>query len=79
VYVSKLDELEPAMETSSNVFHLFPEVTYPAAQKAMDLLVGGLSSLGNAGLGIDRKTARRFGLGIFETLGVGGITRCLSV
>ncbi len=79
VYATKLDELEPAMETSSNLFHLFPEVTYPAAQKAMDLLVDGLSSLGNAGLGIDKKTERLFGLGIFETLGVGGITRCLSV
>lgn len=78
VYVSKLDEVEPLMENSSNIFHLFPEVTYPAAQRAMDLLVDGLLSLGKAGLGIDRKTARFLSLGIFETLGVGELTKCLS-
>ncbi|MBM4102444.1 MAG: hypothetical protein FJ263_00125 [Planctomycetes bacterium] len=78
LYVEKLNAIEPDIRVSSNIFGLFPDAVYPAADKARELLTDGLLSLGSAGLGINKAVARRLSLTMFETLGVGELTKCLS-
>lgn len=75
---AKLREMEPSMDVASNVFELFPEVVHPAADKALELLTGGLLSLGSAGLGISRAAAVHLSFSMFDVLGVGELTLCLS-
>ena len=77
--VAVLHAIEPDIDGSSNIFDLFPDVVYPAADRALNLLTGGLSSLGAAGLGVSGTIARHLSLGMFHVLGVGGLTTCLSV
>lgn len=79
MYVEKLIEIGPVIDGSSNIFYLFPDVVRPAAEQALGLLTGGLLSLGSAGLGINRAAAAALSLGMFETLGVGELTACLSL
>jgi hypothetical protein len=79
LYVAKLQRIEPDINVSSNIFGLFPDAVYPAADKAKELLTGGLMSLGSAGLGINRTAAKFLSRGMFEILGVGELTKCLSV
>lgn len=77
-YVEKLHKIEPDINVSSNIFSLFPDAVYPAADKAVELLTDGLLSLGSAGLGINKTSAKFLSLGMFDVLGVGGLTKCLS-
>jgi len=70
-YVKKLIEVGPKIDVSSNIYSMFPDVVYPAANKAMELLTGGLLSLDGAGLGINKTAAIVLSYGMFETLGVG--------
>jgi hypothetical protein len=79
LYVEKLSQIEPDINVSSNIFDLFPDAVCPAADKAVELLTDGLLSLGSAGLGISRPVARHISLGMLDVLGVGGLTKCLSV
>ena len=79
VYVEKLIEIGPVIDGSSNIFHLFPDVVRPAADRALGLLTSGLLSLGSAGLGINKAAAVPLSLSMFETLGVGELTACLSL
>ena len=79
MYIETLREIEPVIDVSSNVFHLFPDVVRPAADRALGLLTNGLLSLGLAGLGINRAAAVLLSLSMFETLGVGELIVCLSV
>jgi hypothetical protein len=79
LYVAKLHRIEPDINVSSNIFGLFPDAVYPAADKAVELLTDGLMSLGSAGLGINRTEAKFLSHGMFEILGVGELTKCLSV
>lgn len=79
LYVAKLHRIEPDINVSSNIFGLFPDAVYPAADKAMELLTDGLLSLGSAGLGINRNAAKILSLGMFEVLGVGELTKCFSI
>jgi hypothetical protein len=78
VYVDKLRRIRPDIDQDSNIHELFPDVVHPAAERAMGLLSGGLLSLGRAGLGIDKASATAMSLGMFETLGVGELARCVS-
>jgi hypothetical protein len=78
LYVAKLHQIEPDIDVSSNIFELFPNAVCPAAERAVKLLTNGLVSLGSAGLGISRPVARHISLGMFDVLGVGGLTKCLS-
>jgi iron-sulfur cluster repair protein YtfE (RIC family) len=79
LYVAKLDQIEPDIDVSSNIFELFPNAVHPAADRAVKLLTDGLLSLGSAGLGISRPAARHISLGMFDVLGVGGLTKCLNI
>jgi len=79
VSVEKLNTIGPEIDGSSNIFHLFPDVVCPAAEKAMNLLTSGLLSLGSAGLGINKAAAVLLSLSMFETLGVGELITCLSL
>lgn len=78
LYVEKLDRIGPDINVSSNILGLFPDAVYPAADKAVELLTDGLMSLGSAGLGINRTAAKFLSIGMFEVLGVGELTKCLS-
>jgi hypothetical protein len=79
LYVAKLGQIEPDINGSSNIFSLFPDAVYPAADRALGLLTNGLLSLGSAGLGINKAAAKLLSLGMFEVLGVGELRKCLSV
>jgi hypothetical protein len=79
IYVAKLNDIESVINVDSNVYNLFPDIVHPAADKALQYLTNGLVLLGSAGLWIDQNTAKFFGLGMFEILGVGELTQCLSV
>jgi hypothetical protein len=78
LYVAKLHQIQSDIDGSSNLFELFPDAVNPAADRAVKLLTDGLLSLGSAGLGISRPVARHISLGMFDVLGVGGLTKCLS-
>jgi len=78
LYLAKLHEIESVIDVNSNVFHLFPDVVRPAADKALQFLTDGLLSLGSAGLGINRNAAKFLSLGMFDILGVGELIQCLS-
>lgn len=75
----KLDGQSSVDYDASNVFGLFPDVVRPAAEKAAGLLSEGLLALGSAGLGINKAAAVLLSFSMFETLGVGALTACLSV
>lgn len=79
LYLAKLHTIESDIDVSSNIFELFHDAVCPAADRALNLLNDGLLSLGSAGLGIHKAAARQLGLGMFQVLGVGGITKCLNV
>ncbi|MDO8301755.1 MAG: hypothetical protein Q7T18_00785 [Sedimentisphaerales bacterium] len=79
IYLAKLSEIENAIDGSSNIFEMFPEVVHPAADKAMGLLSDGLLMLSDAGLGVGKQMARVLALSMFNVLGVGELTQCLSV
>lgn len=77
LYLAKLHEIETVIDINSNIFNLFPDIVHPAADRGLQLLTDGLMSLGAAGLGIDRKSARFLSLGMFDILGVGELVQCL--
>jgi hypothetical protein len=77
-YLTKLREVEHSIDGSSNIFDMFPEVVHPAADKAMGLLSEGLLMLSDAGLGVGKQMARVLALSMFNVLGVGELTQCLS-
>jgi len=79
IYIAKLAEIETVIESSSNISNLFPEVVEPAALKSLELLRDGLLMLNDAGLGIDKKTAKHLSLSMFEVLGVGDLIQCANV
>lgn len=78
LYADSLENIRSEISEESDIHALFPDAVHPAAERAMGLLCGGLLSLGQAGLGIDRASATAMSLGMFETLGVGELTRCVS-
>jgi len=78
ICLAKLSEIENVIDGSSNIFDLFPEVVHPSADKAMRLLTDGLLLLSDAGLGVGKQMARVLALSMFNVLGVGELTQCLS-
>jgi hypothetical protein len=79
IYLAKLSEIETVIDGSSNIFDMFPDVVHPAADKAAELLHNGLSMLDTAGLGVGKQMAKVLALSMFNVLGVGELTQCLTL
>lgn len=78
-YIQKLQRMQGDVSVDANIYDQFPDVVTPAASRACGLLNGGLLSLGRAGLSIESGQAQILSLGMFETLGVGGLVQCLNL
>ncbi len=69
-YVLHLKKIRTKIDISSKIFSDFPEVVYPAAELAGDLLNEGLMLLGTAGLGIGKCNIEAMVLSMFKILDV---------
>jgi hypothetical protein len=77
-YIELLKKLEARINVSSKIFGYLPEVVYPAAKLAKNLLQEGLLILDNAGLEIGRYFAELMSLSMFKILDVEDAIKCLE-